>query len=132
MVSYVQLPLRMAGQSTTGDLYVYTNKKSKKNEDDDTLSAFLHFDLDNLGSTDISVKMKNKDVDTKFFMEDDISFQIIKNNIHILEQKLNDLGYNCTINVENDSKAVNLIEDFMKTDSKTAGNIQRYSFDVRA
>ncbi|MBO6215590.1 MAG: hypothetical protein J6N76_08715, partial [Lachnospiraceae bacterium] len=78
MYTYVQLPLRMNGESATGDLYVYQNKKSAR-DDDGSLSAFLHFDLEHLGSTDISVRMKDRNVSTKFYMEDDISFNLIQN-----------------------------------------------------
>ena len=131
MFTYVQIPMRMNGENATGDLYVYSNKK-KSVDDDGEVSAFLHFDLAHLGSTDISVRMKNKNVQTKFFMEDDISFELVQNNIHLLEEKLNALGYNCRIEVENDEHPVNFVEDFLKQDQKTGGNIQRYSFDVRA
>ena len=131
--SYVQIPMRMNGQNKTADLYVYTNKK-KTREEGDELSAFLHFDLDNLGSTDISVKLKGKNVDTQFFMEDDASYELVKNNLHILEDQLSALGYRAKITVENDSKHVNLIKDVLEKDvsaSKT-GSLQRYSFDMRA
>ncbi len=131
MYTYVQLPLKMNGESATGDLYVYNNKK-KGPDDDGSLSAFLHFDLEHLGSTDISVRMKDRNVQTKFFMEDDVSFELIQNNIHILQDKLNSLGYNCTIDVENDEHPVSFVEDFLKQDQKTGGSIARYSFDVRA
>ena len=131
MFTYVQLPLQLNGQSTTGDLYVYTNRKHTRGEDDE-VSAFLHFDLDHLGPTDIAVRLKNKDVKTQFYLEDEVSFQLIQSNIHILEEKLNNLGYHCTLDVINDSKSVNFVEDFLMKDAKTGGPIQRYSFDVRA
>jgi hypothetical protein len=131
MMTYVQLPLQLNGQHTTGDLYVYTNRKHTRGEDDE-VSAFLHFDLDHLGSTDISVKLKHKDVKTQFYLEDEVSFQLVQSNIHILEEKLNNLGYNCKVDVINDSNEVNFVEDFLMKDVKTGGSIQRYSFDVRA
>ena len=57
--TYVQLPLKLSGQNASGDLYVYTNKK-KLNDPEAELTAFLHLDLDNLGSTDVSIRMKDK------------------------------------------------------------------------
>ena len=131
MYSYIQIPLKLSGQQATGDLYVFKNKKHAK-EDDDTVSAFLHFDMEHLGSTDISVKMKNKKVDTKFFMEDDAAYDLIENNIHILKEKLDNLGYTCEITVENDAHPVDFVSDFLERGVKVAENIQRYSFDVRA
>ena len=131
LYTYVQIPLQMSGQNATGDLYVYRNKKQNKN-DNDELTAFLHFDMEHLGSTDISVRMKNKNVTTKFYLEDDASYELIMNNIHILKENLDNLGYNCTIECENDSKPVDFVSDFLERDVKTAENISRYSFDVRA
>ena len=131
MYSYIQIPLKLSGQHATGDLYVYKNKKNAR-EDDDTVSAFLHFDMEHLGSTDISVKMKNKKVDTKFFMEDDAAYDLIMNNIHILKEKLDNLGYTCDITVENDAHPVDFVSDFLERGVKVQENIQRYSFDVRA
>ena len=131
LYTYVQIPLKLSGGETTGDLYVYRNKKQSRN-DSDELTAFLHFDMEHLGSTDISVRMKNKNVNTKFYLEDEGSYELIMNNIHILKENLDNLGYNCVIDCENDSKPVNFVTDFLEKDKKTAENISRYSFDVRA
>lgn len=61
--TYVQIPLQMSGQNASAELFVYTNKKALA-EGDRELTAFLHLDLDHLGATDVSVKMKNKQVST--------------------------------------------------------------------
>lgn len=131
LYTYVQIPLQLSGGHATGDLYVFRNKKQQKGEEDE-LSAFLHFDLEHLGSTDISVRMKNKNVNTKFFLEDDASYELIMNNIHILKENLDNLGYTCEIQCENDANPVNFVSDFLERDVKTPENISRYSFDVRA
>ncbi len=136
MYTYIQLPLKLSGQNATGDLYVYRNKKRSAEEEDGELSAFLHFDLEHLGSTDISIKMKNRNVDTKFSMEDDVSFQLIEDNIHLLQEKLEELGYNCQIQVTGEGRKVNFVDDFLKQDvpkgNVSGGEMLRYSFDVRA
>lgn len=129
--TYVQLPIRMSSQNTNSELFVYRNKQSKS--EDDEISAFLHFDMDHLGSTDISVKLHNRNVDTKFYMEDDRSYELIMNNIDILRKKIENKGYNCNISVENEEKSVNLVEDFLTHKSGgTTSPVSRYSFDVRA
>ena len=130
-IAYIQLPIRLSGQNSTTDLYVYTNKK-KGNAEDDEVSAFLHFDLEHLGSTDISVKMRMKNVTTKFFMEDDESYELIKNNMHILESRLRNLGYNAKIDIENSTDKHNIVTDVLEKDMNTGSKISRYSFDVRA
>lgn len=131
LYQYVQIPLQMAGEKTTGELFVYANKKQKRAENDE-ITAFLHFDLESLGSTDIAVKLAGKKLDTKFFLEDDISFQIVEKHLPELEERLEKIGYDCKLKVVNDSNKINFVEDFLKQDSKTAGTISRYSFDVRA
>lgn len=129
--TYVQIPLKMAGQNASGQLYVYTNKRDM-NDPDKELSAFLHLDLDNLGSTDISVKMLHKKVDTKFYMETDEAFELIKAHMSELEERLRKKGFDAKVYVENEGKKVNFLDDFLKKDAPPTGQVHRYSFDVRA
>ena len=41
-------------------------------------------------------------------------------------------GYNSKITVTNEEKHVNFVEDFLKKDQPSAGQLHRYSFDMRA
>lgn len=129
--TYVQIPLKMAGQNASGQLYVYTNKRDLSDPDKE-LSAFLHLDLDNLGSTDVSVKMLRKKVDTKFYMETDEAFNLVKAHMPELEERLRKKGFDAKIYVENEGKKVNFLDDFLKKDAPPTGQVHRYSFDVRA
>lgn len=132
--NYVQIPLKLNGQNANGDLYVYTNKR-KPREESGELSAFLHLDMDHLGSTDVYVKMKGKAVDTNFSFSDDESFELVQKYLPILDAKLAALGYKATITVNNDAKKMDFVEDFLKKDlpgGGSAGVVHRYSFDVRA
>lgn len=129
--TYVQIPLKMTGQNASGQLYVYTNKRDLGDPDRD-LTAFLHLDMDHLGSTDVSVRMHKKDVDTKFYMDSDESYALIKKHMPKLQERLRQKGFNVTIYVENEGKKVNFVEDFLKKDAPSAGQLHRYSFDVRA
>lgn len=129
--TFVQIPLKIAGQNASGQLYVYTNKRNL-NDPDKELSAFLHLDLDNLGSTDVSVKMLRKKVDTKFYMETDEAFELVKAHMPELEERLRQKGFDAKIYVENEGKKVNFLDDFLKKDAPSTGQVHRYSFDVRA
>lgn len=132
--NYVQIPLKMSGQNANGDLYVYTNKRRARGENDE-LSAFLHLDMEHLGSTDVSVKMKGKSVDTNFSFSDDESYALVEKYLPILDTKLSALGYNVTLTVSGDRGKVDFVEDFLKKDLPGAGStgvVHRYSFDVRA
>lgn len=129
--TYVQIPLKMAGQNASGQLYVYTNKRDISDPDKE-LSAFLHLDLDHLGSTDVSVKMLRKKVDTKFYMDTDEAFELVKAHMPELEERLRQKGFDAKLYVENEGKKVNFLDDFLKKDAPPTGQLHRYSFDVRA
>lgn len=128
---YVQIPLRMSNQNAHGDLFVYTNK-SGVDRPDGELSAFLHLDMDNLGATDVSVRMKDRKVHTNFYLEDEKSYDLIEEHMDELMHRLQEKGYSCTVQVENQSKKKNLVEDFMQQEHPSAGILHRYSFDMRA
>lgn len=132
--NYVQIPLKMNGHHANGDLYVYTNKRRVRGENGE-LSAFLHLDMEHLGSTDVSVKMKGKSVDTNFSFSDDESYALVEKYLPILDAKLSALGYNVTLTVSSNGEKMDFVEDFLKKDLPGAGStgvVHRYSFDVRA
>lgn len=129
--NFVQLPLKMSGQNVNSELFVYTNKKNLRDPDGE-LSAFLHLDMDYLGSTDVSVKMKGTAIKTNFYMEDDASYDLILEHAEELAKRLEEKGYQCQIQVENEEKEMDFVEDFLKRDVPNTGKVFRYSFDVRA
>lgn len=129
--TFIQLPLKMSNQKASGQLYVYTNKKDIGNSDKE-LTAFLHLDLDHLGATDVSVRMLKKEVSTKFYMETDESFALMEAYMPMLEERLRKKGYNCKVEIINEENHVNFVEDFLKKDAPSAGQLHRYSFDMRA
>ena len=129
--NFVQLPLKMNGQNVNSELYVYTNKKNPRDMDGE-LSAFLHLDMDHLGSTDISVKMKGTAVKTNFYMADDASYELILAHAEELAERLENKGYQCQIEVKSEEKDMDFVEDFLKHDMPSAEKVYRYSFDVRA
>ena len=129
--TYVQIPMKMNGHNASGQLYVYTNKKNITDPDKE-LSAFLHLDMDNLGATDVSIKMLKKEVSTNFYMDNDESYVLIERFLPKLEEKLRNKGYSCKLSVVNEKHHVNFVDDFLKKDLPPAGQLHRYSFDMRA
>ena len=135
-VTYVQLPLLMNNKSAHGDLYVYTNKRSLKNNDGN-ISALLHLDMDNLGPMDIYVSLVNKTkLSTHFYLQDDETIDFIEKHIDYLNKRLSDKGYDLSMNVSVKNKpkeATDITEEFFKDDPKTQGSVAvKVSFDVRA
>lgn len=129
--SYVQIPVRLQHQNVNSELFVYRNNKESKGEDE-PLSAFLHFDMDHLGGMDISVRMHHKNVQTNWYLDRKETLDLISDNIHLLEAKLEAKGYHCEMKFSSESNKTNFVEDFLKADEKTGGEVHRYSFDVRA
>lgn len=135
-VTYVQLPLLMNNKSAHGDLYVYTNKRSLKNNDGN-ISALLHLDMDNLGPMDIYVSLVNKTkLSTHFYLQDDETIDFIEKHIDYLNKRLSDKGYDLSMNVSVKNKpkeATDITEEFFKDDPKSQGSVAvKVSFDVRA
>lgn len=129
--TYMQVPLRMNEGNASGQLYVYTNKKSISDPDKE-LSAFLHLDLEYLGGTDVSIKMLHRKVTTNFYLDSDESYAMVKQFLPVLEKRLQDKGYNCELTVNSDSKQMNFVAGFLKKDLPPKGQVHRYSFDMRA
>ena len=128
--TFAQIPLKMSNQNASGQLYVYTSKRNLEDPERD-LTAFLHLDLEHLGATDVSVRMHKREVSTKFYMDSDASYDLVKAYMPQLEEKLRAKGYNCKIEIENEGRHVNFVEDFLKKDAPSTGMLHRYSFDVR-
>ncbi|WP_162300622.1 flagellar hook-length control protein FliK [Anaerosacchariphilus polymeriproducens] len=129
-MNYVQIPLKMLNQKAHSDLYVFTNKK-KLSQKEGKLSALLHLDMEAMGPLDIYIQLENNKVDTQFFVEDTISFDLIIKNTYLLTSRLEAKGYECTVEMKERKKTVDFVEDFLKHEQQ-GNKIQRYSFDVRA
>ena len=130
MYTYVQLPLKLQNQNAHSDLYVYTNKKSLM-EREGELTALLHLDMEHLGATDIYIKMLGTSLETTFYLENSGSYDVILNHMEVLQEKLEEKGYQCKIDVENREKQQDFVEEFLEKE-KPIGRFQRYSFDVKA
>ena len=100
MMQYIQLPLKMNGSEATGDLFVYTNKKSLA-ENNGTVSALLHLDMKNLGPLDVyaSINTGSNKVTTRFQLADDSLIDFIQSHMHILNERLEKRGYAITSEV---------------------------------
>ena len=128
---YVQLPLKMSGQNANGELYVYANRKNLRDPDAE-LTAFLHLDMEQLGSTDVSVRMQNRSVRTNFYLEDDASYDLVEKHLEVLNKRLKSKGYQSSITVTHEKKDISFEENIVKKGKATVGSLHRYSFDVRA
>ena len=132
MAAYVQLPVKLNESKAHGDLYVF-NRKNGKPINKDSISAFLHLDLEHLGATDVDVLLEGKALKTQFSLRDKTSIEIVESHLHELEERLTKRGFSVTLNTmvmeekENDNTFMDILEK-----DKPQISIKRYSFDVRA
>ena len=129
-MSYVQLPLKLAGENAHGDLYVYTNKKNLA-ENDGNVSAFLHLDMDHLGPVDVYVAMQQQKVSTQFYLRDDEMLSFIHENIGILNERLQQKGYQMNAQFSVKEKPGNVMEEIVE-DHRENVRVGTFSFDMRA
>ncbi len=132
-MQYVQLPLKMNGSDATGDLYVYSDRKSLANKDGN-VSAFLHLDMTHLGTVDVYAAISNGNkVSTKFYLESDEMIDFIAENIHLLDERLEQRGYSISSEVKKHSDADDKSKTVRSlTDTAAATQIYTSSFDLRA
>ena len=135
MFTYVQLPLKLSGQETAGELYVYTNKKNLAKKDGQ-VSALLHLDLEHLGEIDIYVSLRDSHVSTKFCLSDEKALDLVAANIDTLNQRLMKRGYSVDASFEQKDKAQHPIDEMLDRDKKVSSKekvlISSSSFDARA
>lgn len=95
-IPYVQIPFRNNNGTHTGELYVFKNSKGLTSRDEE-LSAFVHLDTDNLGATDVYIRLRGEHVTTDFCLENEEYLNFIEKNISFLNKRLNDKGYSLSV-----------------------------------
>lgn len=130
--AYVQVPVKFSEGNKNGDLYVYNRRRNKK-INDDTLTAFLHLQLDYLGTTDINISLKKNSVTAKFTLDDETSRNLVEDNLGELAERLEKIGYNVTISTELSEKKLQEFNAILPitSNNENAVSIKRYIFDIR-
>jgi len=126
---YLQLPLRLAGQDSHGDLYVFT-RKNKAHSNNEQLNVLLHLNMANLGPVDIHMAMKERQINAVFYLEKS-SEQLISSHLHELSDALIKLGYKIQVKTKVSESKPDFITDILQKDASVK-NVSRYSFDIRA
>ena len=132
MFNYIQLPLKLSNSQAHGDLYVYTNKKNMARRDG-MLTAFLHLDMDNLGSLDVSIALQTErnQVTTKFYLDED-SIMLVKEHIEELAQRLVKKGYQCKNLILEKEEDKTVLEHIQEQVAGTSAVLSYQTFDTRA
>ena len=141
MYNFTELPIRMNGQTATGDLYVYSDKHRKRTSCGNGISCLLHLDMASLGGMNIRIELNEDQVSTRFFLKDDSSGKLISKHLDELDAAMTKQGFNPqsevvkTTDKEDEKKLksgeFNPINDFIPSET-ASNNYSRYTFDVRA
>lgn len=136
MYNFVQIPLKMYNQNTDSMLYVRQNKKSSY-EAGEEITAFLHFDMEHLGSTDVFIRLKENNVGCKWNLASEESMKLIEDNLDILTARLEAKGFSVKSEVTCGQPKTSFVENFLgappvSTEDRSEGLVHRYSFDMRA
>lgn len=133
LYNYVQLPLKMSGNMTKGDLYVYSRKAKKgERQADEPLTALLHLSMDYLGNMDIFLKLKQDKLTTDFSLEKEEMIDFIASHIDELNARLIAKGYNVETNVKQLEDTERTVIDTIKSESPQITLLSTQSFDARA
>lgn len=132
LASFVQIPLKFSTGEANADLYVY-NKKRGKVKEGETLTAFLHLDMESLGATDVHVSLTRNHVNIRFSLEEAASARLIDKHLDQLKDKLANQGYlvECKSELVKKQEPDSPVKKIFEQDD-AAISIKRYLFDIRA
>ena len=128
-VTYMPIPVKFSSSQAEGDLYVWSNKK-KKHSPQEALTAFLHFDLENLGATDIHIRLQGYQLSTQFQLEDKRSTKIVLEHLSELKERLEAKGFHVDCDALTQKEEQSIQQQILQEEK--APVIRRYNFDVRA
>lgn len=132
MFSYVQLPLRMNSTNAHGDLYVLARKKNLSQKDGE-LTAFLHLDMEHLGTTEVKLTLQTTEhvLRCDFFLPED-SVKLVSEHIGELQQTLEKKGYHTKTSVGVLQEEKNVMERMEEAAGLHMTSVSYQSFDIRA
>lgn len=132
MFNYIQLPLKLSNSQAHGDLYVYTNKKNLARKDG-LLTAFLHLDMDNIGSIDINIELQTErnQVTTKFYVEEAV-MNFFEEHMYELNNRLSKKGYSCKSFISKIDSEKTVLEHIEEQVSNGSTTLSYQTFDTRA
>ncbi|MBE5943937.1 MAG: flagellar hook-length control protein FliK [Lachnospiraceae bacterium] len=133
MFSYAQIPVKLGNNEMNSELFVYMNKK-KLSENKEDVSALLHLDMDHLGPTDVHVSLRGGMVNTRFYVEDEVSAKILDEHMTILEKAVNEAGFSLKNEVITREPSIAtsgsmVVDEMFGVDLEQS--VKRYSFDIR-
>jgi len=91
--SYVQLPLSIFNQNTTGELYMLKKGSKARKLDPSKMTILISLDSNNIGRIDTLLSVDKKNISTNFRLESSEVFDVLKENHKLLYTSLLEKGY---------------------------------------
>ena len=90
---YVQVPVVVSESESNAELYIFKDKDNKKSSRSDTSTALIALDTLGLGHTETYMQKKAAAIHCQFNLESDRIVKLVRDNIHRLENLLQESGY---------------------------------------
>lgn len=112
---FMQLPVKLSNQTLNGDLYIFSNKKKNKNSKNPagSINALLRLDLENAGGLDVYINLSGKNVNSRFYSQNERSIREIARLLPELEKSAAKIGFNFKGTVSSGEKGFDFIGDFI-------------------
>ncbi|WP_250277354.1 flagellar hook-length control protein FliK [[Clostridium] colinum] len=132
---FLQIPLNINNFSTTAELYVFSDKKHKKNKNKtDSGSALISLNLAYLGKLEVYINKHSKDINCQFRLEKEYSKNMIRDNISLLELYLKEKNLQLKeVSFHNLDESFTLITNNINNVNNTKNNnIKISNFNAKA
>lgn len=90
---YIQMPINMLNQDTTGEIYVLKKGGKNKKIDPEDSTLFLSINTKNIGQVDTLVKINKKTISVNLRVENEEFIKYMKQNYKKLYEMLGEIGY---------------------------------------
>lgn len=91
--SYVQIPLSIFNQNTTGELYMLKKGSKSRKLDPSKMTILISLDSNNIGRIDTLLSVDKKNISTNFRLESSKVFDVLKENHKLLYTSLLEKGF---------------------------------------
>jgi hypothetical protein len=91
--SYVQIPLSIFNQNTTGELYMLKKGSKSRKLDPSKMTILISLDSNNIGRIDTLLSVDKKNISTNFRLESSEVFEVLKENHKQLYTSLLEKGF---------------------------------------
>lgn len=116
--TFVQIPLMLNQQNTTGELYIMRDRKKRGRIDPDRFTLFISLNTKHLGLIETFLNAANRYVTINFRVASEEMVKLVKDNHRVLYDALKEKGYKlaelrCRVH---DDEPVNLFNALEKTE----------------